>query len=535
MLYKNILFSSVFFILSVVGVAQNKTTNPLVKNIEKLNAAILQIDRNYVDSVDMQPLIDKALIHLLEELDPHSTFITAEEREKMNEPLQGNFEGVGVSFNILKDTLVVVEPIPEGPSEKVGIRAGDKIVAVDDEVIAGIGITNKGVADRLRGKKGTKVKVGVLRGKNPEVINFLITRDKIPINSILASYMLDKKSGYIKVSRFSANTPEEFVQAIEKLKKQGMENLVLDLQGNGGGYLKSAVNMVDELINPDKLVVYTEGRSTPRTEFKTTKKGNFESGKLIVLIDESSASASEIVSGAVQDWDRGIIIGRRSFGKGLVQRPISLPDGSEMRLTISRYYTPSGRSIQRPYDKGVKAYRSDRMERFLSGELTSKDSVHFDESLMFSTSKNRAVYGGGGIMPDIFVPLDTNKVSEFVSAAFRKGIIIDFAYALVENDREQLKNQFPTVQDLRDKFTLSEEQFNDFLALAAEAELEFNEEDFKLSENIFYIRLKAHLARNLYGSEAFYLVINEFNDALKEAEKVLKNNKEYKNYLIAQD
>ncbi|MGY6561205.1 MAG: S41 family peptidase [Luteibaculaceae bacterium] len=526
---------SVASFLLVFSLSVNAQQNSLAKQLEKLNNALFQIDRNYVDTVDLGPLIDKALIHLLEELDPHSTFISAEDRQKMNEPLQGNFEGIGVSFNIIRDTLVVVEPVPEGPSEKVGVRPGDKIIEVDGEVIAGVGITNKGVADRLRGKKGTKVKIGVQRKNEPELLYFLITRDKIPINSVLASYMIDKKNGYIKVSRFAATTPDEFSEALNKLKLEGMQNLILDLQGNGGGYLKSAISMVDEFIESKKLVVYTEGRSAPRSELLTSKKGAFETGKLIVLIDEGSASASEIVSGAIQDWDRGIVIGRRSFGKGLVQRPIPLPDGSEMRLTISRYYTPSGRSIQRPYDEGVKAYRNDRMDRYLKGELTSKDSIHLDEKLMFKTSKNRNVYGGGGIMPDIFVPLDTNKISTFVSAVFRKGLIMDFAYGLVEDNRDELKKKFPTVEDINKNYQLTQEQFNTFVKLAEEAGVEFEEEDFKLSEEIFHVRVKAHVARNLYGSEAFYKIINNLNDSLNEAIKLMNSNRDYKNFLIAQE
>ena len=367
---------------------------------------------------------------MLEELDPHSIYIPREDLEDVNEPLKGNFEGVGIQFNIVKDTIYVVDAIAGGPSERLGIRAGDRIIGIDTENVAGVGFKNSDVMDRLRGKKGSKVNVSILRRGEPNPLEFTITRDKIPIYSVEAGYMATPSIGYIKVSRFSATTMTEFRSKLDELKALGMEDLVLDLQGNGGGYLRTASDMADEFLGDKKLIVYTEGRTSPRDDTYATKDGRMEKGKLVVMVDEGSASASEIVSGAIQDWDRGLVVGRRSFGKGLVQRPVMLPDGSAVRLTVSRYYTPSGRSIQKPYDEGVEAYQRERIERLAKGELSSVDSIHTTDTVKFFTMNKRIVYGGGGIMPDVFVPIDTTLSSPYFGQLVRKGILNTYALAL---------------------------------------------------------------------------------------------------------
>jgi carboxyl-terminal processing protease len=391
---------------------------------DKFATLLNYIQHMYVDSVDAEKLTEKAIISLLEELDPHSTYLSKEELQEANEPLQGSFDGIGIQFNILNDTIYVVEPIQGGPSEKLGIQAGDKIVEIETENVAGIGIKNNDVLKKLRGPKGTKVNVGIQRRGSKEVMRYQIVRDKIPIYSVDASYMVAPEIGYIKISRFARTTVQEMRKGIEELKAEGMKDLIIDLQGNGGGLLNSAIEMGDEFISGDRLLVYTQGRSFPREDYRAIKnvEGSFEKGRLIILIDESSASASEIVSGAVQDWDRGLIVGRRSFGKGLVQRPVPLPDGSAVRLTVQKYYTPSGRCIQKPYDEGLEEYYNDRADRFEHGEFFNPDSAKVKSDEVFYTNiSKREVYGGGGIFPDVFVPLDTTENSGYFSDMLRTG------------------------------------------------------------------------------------------------------------------
>ncbi|MGB1385139.1 MAG: S41 family peptidase [Flavobacteriales bacterium] len=403
---------------------------------QKFGTLMRYVDQLYVDSVSVQDLTELAIVKMLEDLDPHSVYFSAEELKEADEPLNGNFEGIGVQFNIFKDTIMVVSPISGGPSERLGIRSGDRIVEVDGENAAGIGITNRDVMKLLKGPKGTVVQVGIKRDGESELLEFDIVRDKIPIYSIDAVHMVDNKIGYIKVSRFAKTTMDEFREAILTLQDQGMKDLILDLQGNGGGMLRTAIDMSDELLSGDKLLVYTEGRAFEREDTFAEYKGLFEKGRLVVLIDEASASASEIVSGAVQDWDRGLVMGRRSFGKGLVQRPMRLPDGSAVRLTVQKYYTPSGRCIQKPYDDGVEAYRKEKFERYERGELLSLDSLDLPDSLMYKTRlQEREVYGGGGILPDIFVPLDTTFNSATFSRILRKGLCSKYALEQVDADR----------------------------------------------------------------------------------------------------
>ncbi|MCB0402125.1 MAG: S41 family peptidase, partial [Flavobacteriales bacterium] len=436
------LFSKVFLVAGLLFAQYASAQYVQSEGSKKFDALMQYINYAYVDSTDESKMVEDAIVAVLKELDPHSVYIPKKELEKMNEPLVGNFEGIGIQFNILKDTLIVVSPISGGPSEKVGLLAGDKIVEVDGENIAGIGLQNSDVQKKLRGKKGTKVNVGIKRRGSKSTLNFTITRDKIPIFSVDAAYMATPDIGYIKINRFANNTIDEFREGMAKLKEQNMKHLIIDLRGNGGGYLKTAIQLADELLEDRKLIVYTEGLKNPKQEYYTTSKGGFEKGKLVILIDEGSASASEIVSGAIQDYDRGLIIGRRSFGKGLVQKPFSLPDGSAVRLTVARYHTPSGRCIQRPYDEGKEAYYKEFSRRFENGEYLSEDSINFPDSLRYKTlNSNRVVYGGGGIMPDVFVPIDTSMNSTYFNKVNRKGLFSEFTLTYVDKHREELEKK----------------------------------------------------------------------------------------------
>ena len=537
-----IIASIVFGFSTIVAVAQSD----LSKSLENFNTLMYHIDRLYVDSVDTDDVIEKAMVKVLEDLDPHSVYIPAKELKKMEEPLVGNFEGVGIQFNILRDTIFVVATIAGGPSEKIGIKAGDKIIIVGNDTVAGIGIQNSDVMKYLRGDKGTVVQVGIKRKDVNELLQFNITRDKIPLYSLDASYMATPDIGYIKLNRFSSTTVQEFTDAVEDLKKQGMKNLVLDLQGNGGGYLSAAVGLADELLSNDKLLVYTEGRYYPKETYNAKNKGCFEHGKLAVLVDESSASASEIVSGAIQDWDRGLIIGRRSFGKGLVQRPFPLPDGGAVRLTVSRYYTPSGRSIQKSYASGVEDYRLEKYERFANGELVNADSISIPDSLKYYTSTKRTVYGGGGILPDVFVPLDTNRRSEYFTQLIRKGIIYQFGINYVDDNRKKITKAHKTANDFVANFEVDDKLLADLDEFAAKEGLKKGiinqdgknkidgatlvkkqqEENEKISadKEVMALRLKALIARNIWDSSAFYEAIAPLNESLQKAIEVMSDN-----------
>jgi len=491
-------------------------------NLENFTSLLYHIQEMYVDSVVGEQLIEDAMVGMLEKLDPHSIYIPADEVRAMNEPLKGNFDGVGIQFNILKDTIFVVSPISGGPSEKVGIMAGDRIIEVDGEACAGIGVKNSDVQRLLKGPKGTVVNVVVVRRGSRKTLDFDITRDKIPLFSMDAHYMADPETGYIKINRFAATTMDEMSAALVDLKSKGMKNLILDLQGNGGGYLRTAIAMADEFLSDDELIVFTEGRAFPKNETFATSNGTFKKGKLAVLIDEGSASASEIVSGAVQDWDRGVIIGRRSFGKGLVQKPVYLPDGAAVRLTTQEYFTPSGRCIQKPYDEGKDAYRKERVERFEKGELMSLENLEMPDSIKFYTKvNNRVVYGAGGIIPDIFVPLDTTWNSEYYSQAVRKGIMNGFVLSYANDNRTALEAKYPTVQSYIDGFSVEKEVMKDFFAYAKKEDLEKNEADYKKSKEIFDLRIKAMIARSLFDTSAYYQVINPALPVYKKAMKVM--------------
>ena len=490
---------------------------------QKFGTLMRYIGQLYVDSVSVEDLTERAMVKMLEDLDPHSVYFSAEELKEADEPLNGNFDGIGVQFNIFKDTIMVVS-ISGGPSERLGIRAGDRIVEVDGENTAGIGITNRDVMKLLKGPKGTVVQVGIKREGESELLTFDITRDKIPIYSIDAAHMVDKKIGYIKVSRFAKTTMDEFRDAILSLQDQGMKDLILDLQGNGGGMLRTAIAMSDEFLSDDKLIVYTEGRAFEREDTFAQYKGLFEKGRLVVLIDEASASASEIVSGAVQDWDRGLVVGRRSFGKGLVQRPMRLPDGSAVRLTVQKYYTPAGRCIQKPYDEGVEAYRKEKFERYEKGEFMTLDSLDLPDSLMHKTRiLEREVYGGGGILPDLFVPLDTTLNSPTFSRILRKGLCSKYALAEVDAHRTAWETRHASEDDFVRDMGFSEEEIAAFKAYVVEEGVEVDEEDWARSLPAIELRLKAFFGRNTYESKTFYRVIGGLNEALQEAIRVLND------------
>lgn len=500
---------------------------------KKMATTMAIIENLYVDEIDDNKLAEDAVKSLLEKLDPHSTYVSAKEVKEMNEPLEGNFDGIGISFNMLTDTLYVIEALPGGPSEKVGLRAGDKILAVDGVTISGVKMSTKDVMSKLKGPKGTNVTVSVQRKGVPELINFKITRAKIPIYSIDASYMLDNKTGYIRLIRFGATTTEEFREAVKKLKKEGMVNLVLDLQSNGGGYMEPALDIADDFLEQGKLILYSEGNAQPRAEKHSTSKGEFEKGKLVILIDESSASASEILSGAVQDWDRGVIVGRRSFGKGLIQRQIPLPDESVIRLTVARYFTPSGRSIQKPYTKGdSKGYLLDLADRYNRGELMHADSIHFPDSLKYTTLQNkRTVYGGGGIMPDYFVAVDTTFYSKYYRDLWNKAVVLKVAYNEVDKNRSTLLEKYPTGNDFYENYSVSEELIKRLIEEGEKEKIAYDEEGFNKSRNILLAQLKAFIARDVYDTETSTKIFNQENEILNKALEIINNDNAYFNLL----
>jgi carboxyl-terminal processing protease len=511
----------------VTAHAQNNPASELSERetqAYKMNELLMRIESMYVEEVDLASLLETAIVSMLEEMDPHSVYIPAEELQAADEPLNGNFDGVGIQFNIFRDTIMVVSPISGGPSEKLGIMAGDRIVTVDGEVVAGTGVTNKDVQRLLKGPKGTLVTVGIKRGNDPELLTFEIIRDKIPIYSVDASFMVSPEIGYIKVNRFAKTTMTEMYGALAKLKAEGMQDLVLDLQGNGGGMLRTAIQMADEFLSGDKLLVYTEGRIYPRENTKARIPGRFEKGRLVVLIDQGSASASEIVSGAIQDWDRGLIVGRRSFGKGLVQRPVRLIDESAVRLTVQKYYTPAGRCIQKSYEGGVEEYRKEKYQRFESGELMSMDSLDLPDSLKYETRiQGRTVYGGGGILPDVFVPLDTMDNSAYFSSILRKGLDSRFALTFVDSIRTELESTYPTEDAFIDQFEVQEDMVANFQEFVASEGIEFNEEDWQRSGNAIEMRLKAMIGRNLLKQSTFYRVISGLNESLQKAVTILQD------------
>ena len=522
-----------FATLLATGVILCAHASVSYSDLQKLQTTVVAIDRFYVDTVNAEKLIDNAIDGMLEKLDPHSKYIPKSEVQKMNEPLDGKFEGIGVVFQMMEDTLLVIQTISGGPSEKVGIFAGDRIVYVNDSTIAGVNMQNTDIMKKLRGPKGTSVNVKVLRRGVKELIEFKIIRDVIPIYSIDAAYMVDDKIGYIKVNKFSETTLQEYTEAMNKLKAKGMKSLILDLQDNGGGYLKTAVQLASTILAPNKLVVYSEGVSQPRETFNTTGKPSFEKGDLVVLVNESSASASEILSGCIQDWDRGLIVGRRTFGKGLVQKPVPLPDGSQIRLTVAQYFIPSGRCVQRPYKNKLKDYDKDFLERYNRGELMHEDSISFPDSLKYFTlEKRRPVYGGGGIMPDLFVPLDTTKYSKYHRDLAAKNVLNNFVLNYLDKNRNALEKKYNVNVNKKKEagfilfnqtFEISDEDLKEVTDAGEKEKVEFNEEQFNHSKALIKKQLKAMIARDLWNTSEYYQIMNDENPIFLKGLEALKN------------
>ena len=521
---KKILCAVILSLLSIGAVAQFRINMGEDSPLRKLQIAEMAVTNLYVDSVNEDKLVEDGIRGMLEKLDPHSSYLTAKEVKEANEPLQGNFEGIGVQFNMAEDTLLVIQPVTNGPSEKVGIIAGDRIVKVNDTIIAGVKMPKEEIMKRLRGPKGTKVVLAIVRRGIQDTLTFNVIRDKIPVHTIDAAYMVRPKVGYIRIGSFGAATHDEFVESMNKLTKAGMESLILDLQENGGGYLQTAVKIAEEFLQAGDLIVYTNGRRTQRTEYNAKGGGLFTKGKVIVLVDSYTASAAEIVSGAIQDHDRGIVVGRRTFGKGLVQRPIDLPDGSMIRLTIAHYYTPSGRCIQKPYEKGKqKDYAEDMLHRLKSGELMSADSVHFADSLKYYTLKeHRVVYGGGGIMPDEFVPLDTTKYTRFHRELSAKSLVINANLRYVDQHRKQLHRDYKTFDDYRQRFEVPQSVIEGIMAEAEKQNIK-PKDDEELQRTLPYLRLqlKALIARDLWEMNEYFTIMGETNDILQRALQLL--------------
>lgn len=510
--------------MSISAIAQLRLNFGKDSPSRKLQIAEMVINKFYVDSVNEQKLVEDAIQGMLEKLDPHSSYSTAKETKSMNEPLQGNFDGIGVQFNMIEDTLVVIQPVVGGPSEKVGILAGDRIVVVNDTAIAGVKMDRSEIMRRLRGPKGTKVNLKIVRRGASGLLSFVVTRDKIPLKTVDAFYMIRPGVGYIRLSSFGLTSAKEVLEALTSLQKQGMNSLIFDLQENGGGFLHAAVEIAGQFLPKDDLIVYTKGRVAPREDYKALGGGKMEKGKLVILVDELSASASEIVTGAIQDHDRGIVVGRRSFGKGLVQRPINFEDGSMIRLTIAHYYTPSGRCIQKPYRKGdLKDYEMDLDKRYKHGELVNKDSIHFDETQKFYTlKKHRLVYGGGGIMPDFFVPLDTAKYSKYYRQLVLKGLVINTSLKYIDVHRKSLKASYRDFSTYQRSFKIPQELIDNIIKEGEKAGIKAKDDkEMVKSLPVLKLQLKALIARDIWDMNRYYQIINEDNDVVKKAIEVI--------------
>jgi len=497
-------------------------------NTDKFGRLLRLINTYYVDTTNISSLTEKAIVAMLQELDPHSVYISKADVEKMNEPLVGNFDGIGITFNIFRDTLLVTTIVPGGPSEKNGILPGDRILVIDDKNIAGIGLTNNDVFSKLRGPKGTTVRLKIHRNKVNELLEFAVIRDKIPLYSLDASYMLDKETGYIKLSRFSATTNEEFKTAMGELKAKNLKNLILDLRNNGGGYLNAATELAKEFLPANRLIVYTEGARSPKREYKSAGGGLFEKGKLVILINEGSASASEILAGAIQDWDRGIIIGRRSYGKGLVQNPFFLNDGSQVRLTTAHYYTPSGRCIQRPYTNGVKDYRSDYQKRLDNGELFNADSISLNDSLKYRTlNSGRTVYGGGAIMPDVFVAQDTSSLYRYYNQLQRSNVLYNYVLDYIDQNRSKLLKQYPEFGKFSDGFRVTDGMIEALVSKGEKEKIPRDQESLKFTSDLMKKEVKAFVARDLFAAKYFYQVYNQDDNTIKKALELIYNQNKF--------
>lgn len=523
---RKMITAAALLLVGLESMAQIRVDMSNESPLRKLQIAEVAITNLYVDSVDEKKLVEDGIRGMIEKLDPHSSYSTPKEVKALTEPLTGNFDGIGVQFNMMEDTLLVIQPVTGGPSEKVGILAGDRIISVNDTAIAGVKMARDEIMRRLRGPKGTKVMLGVVRRGISDTLVFNVVRDKIPVKSVDAAYIIRPGIGYIRIGSFGATTHNEFVEALENLQKKGMKDLILDLQENGGGYLQAAVNIANEFLPADDLIVYTKGRRTPRLDYKAHGNGKFRDGRIVVLIDEYTASAAEIVTGAIQDQDRGEVVGRRSFGKGLVQRPIDLPDGSMIRLTVAHYYTPAGRCIQKPYVKGEgKDYAMDVMNRLKHGELMNADSIHFADSLKcYTLRKHRVVYGGGGIMPDYFVPLDTTKYTKFHRQISAKGLVINANLRYIDANRKSLRKEYKSFDDFRKRFEVPRAVTDSIIAEARRQKIE-PKDSAELEQTLPYLKmqLKGLVARDLWDMSEYFAIMNEYSDIVGKAIVLLEN------------
>ena len=524
----------IFLVLSLFVALSMSAQRGMPQALQKLFNAEYAISTMYVDSVNEDKLIEDAIKGMLENLDPHSSYTDAKETKELEEPLQGEFSGVGIQFNMNKDTLYVIQTVPGGPSERVGVLAGDRIIYVNDTLIAGVKMKNSDIQKRLRGKKGTNVTIKVKRAGVPELITFRITRDNIPVHSIDACYMMDEQTGYLRISRFGAKTYEEMMTALKDLEKQGMTQLILDLGDNGGGYLNAAIDMCNEFLERGQLMVYTEGENAPRSEANANGWGNYKDLHMAIIVNQYSASAAEIFAGAMQDWDRAVVVGRRTFGKGLVQRPFKFEDGSMIRLTVARYYTPSGRCIQKPYSRGdKKAYEKELLDRANEGEYYCLDSIQFNDSLRYTTRLNgRTIYGGGGVMPDVYVPVDTSEYSTYYRDLSAKGIINQYSIKYVDKNRKAISKQFKTVKDFDNGFTVSDEMMRDLINMGENDSIKYDEEKYHISERMLKDIIKGLIARDIYGDPGAYsVIINHHNPDVKAAYDVLNDRERYQRLL----
>lgn len=517
----------------ICGTTENNTfAQALSGETLKIGRTLNLIDNWYVDTADIEEITEKVIIDMLRELDPHSTYISAEDVRDANEPLLGNFEGIGISFNILHDTIIVIEPIAGGPSEKVGLRPGDRIVKINGEPVAGKDISTSGVRSRLMGPKGTVVNITVKRKGEKENLEFTIIRDKIPINSLDAAYMLNPTTAYVRLNKFAATTDEEFENALKNLHQNNMQNLIIDLRNNGGGIMAAAIDLANHFFSDQKLLVYLIGRKYPRRDYKSSGSGDLSATRLVVLTDEGSASASEIFAGAMQDWDRGVIIGRRTFGKGLVQNPFYLTDGSMIRLTIARYFTPTGRSIQQSYSEGYEKYISDFYKRYSNGEMISPDSIQFPDSLKYTTLVNkRTVYGGGGIMPDVFMAVDTSNNSDYYRALVRRDVFRSFILEYTDENRKKILQEYPRFEDFYNNFYLSGDEISSFIKRGEELGVKFVESQYNKSKDEILLILKALIASNIWQVNEYYRIINENDMVIKKALEILNDTQTYNNTL----
>jgi len=495
----------------------------------KFGRVLRLVDAFYVDTANVNKITENAIVDLLGRLDPHSVYITKDEVEEMNQPLEGNFEGVGISFSVIQDTLTVMTTIPGGPSEKVGLKAGDRIIKVDAKGITNIGLKTPDVYKLLRGNKGTTVNLTISRKGEAAPLDFTIVRDKIPIYSLDAAFMLNKETAFVKLNRFAATTIEEYSLAMAKLESENkIKNLVLDLRGNGGGYLGAAYELANKFLESGKLIVYTEGIHSPRKDYLSSTKGDFLKGNLIILIDEGTASASEIVSGAIQDWDRGVIIGRRSFGKGLVQQPFTLNDGSMIRLTTAHYYTPAGRNIQKPYKDNPDNYRNDYLKRYESGELFNKDSIPSTDSLMTLTLVNkRKVFGGGGIVPDIFVPLDTSVHYTYFNTLVRKNIFFPYVVSYIDQHRKDILGKHPDFQNFRNNFSITTAMLDELMNLGEKSGVKKDEESAKALQSLIFRQIRALIARDIYDPGSYFTIMTEDDEEVNKALELLADPKAF--------